>query len=123
MPTLDILFFYLVEEQKTDEETQSPLGYIHIADLANKKSIEKIEVSYLVETFFSFQRYLTSIMPEIQHPHQPQSAQCFAVAWDTKVAERFADHSEDCLICREIAETINSYCQFLRESGRLSAVA
>lgn len=123
MKPLSLLFFYLVGEEHYDEQSDEVLGYIRIVDLAKTKTIDKVEVSRLRETFSHLRECLQKIANPVENHYYPQSDQCFAIEWAPDTIEQLAQkENSTCLICREIATYIDNYHLFLRESGRHQAV-
>lgn len=124
MKPLSLLFFYLVGEEHYDEQSEQVLGYIRIVDLKQTKTIDKIEVSCLRETFDRLRICLQKVAKSVEDYCYPESEQCFAIEWTPEIVERL-ECREDvaCLICKEIENHVSNYQRFLRESGRFAAVS
>lgn len=123
MKALNLLFFYLVGEEQYDQLTEDIVGYIRVVDLETRKTIEKVEVSRLRETFTHLRSCLSKAAEPVDYDY-PKSEQCFAVKWDKKVMDKIDQSNPNiCLICKEISNYIQNYRRFLKESGRFATVS
>lgn len=114
---LDILFFYLTSEMRRSKEHPDDYeGFIRIADVENKKHIEKIEVSNVLETFNYLREKFSKFLLSSNHERIPNSKQCFGIMWDDDTSDLVSETS--CLTCREIADGIKDYIVFMKQSSR-----
>lgn len=126
MQSIDLLFFYLVDEEVCLPTSGDVVGYIRIADLNTKKPIERIEVTNIVETFERLKKCLLGATEPLVHRNCPESNQCFAIRWTDALQNQItAEHdkkTEVCLLCRDVVQILASYRLFLKQSNRMAAI-
>lgn len=117
---LNLLVFYMVNERHRETDTEQLLGYIRIADIDKRKTIEKIEVSEVSETFNFLREKLSKMAKPCERNDLPESDQCFAIVWDEELSSKLK--AADCPFCKEIDYHVRNYKCFLTQSKRFAAV-
>ena len=115
---LDVLFFYLKSELRSSGDDYE--GFIRLADAHNKKHIEKLEVSNVLETFNYLKERLFKHCLISNHENIPDSVQCFGIMWDDETSKLISE--SPCPICKEIVDHIQEYVGYVRQSSRFVKV-